>query len=197
MKYADGKVAGTLFFLASSQFVIGMMISEALYSGYSISGNYISDLGKAGSSAMIFNSSIFLLGLLILIGAYFIQRAFNFKPVTLLLILTAIGAVGVGVFTENYPPVHTVVSLIAFLFGGLSSIASYRLLKRPFSIIAVILGLMTLAALSLFGAQVYLGLGKGGMERMIAYPILMWGAGFGGYLIANSEKADVQKPRQS
>jgi hypothetical protein len=33
------------------------------------------------------------------------------------------------------------------------------------------------------------------MERMIVYPILMWGAGFGGYLLANHEKADVQKPQ--
>jgi hypothetical protein len=77
----------------------------------------------------------------------------------------------------------------------LSSIASYRLVKRPLSVIAVILGLMALGALGLYGAQIYLGLGAGGMERMIVYPILMWGAGFGGYLLANHEKADAQKPQ--
>jgi hypothetical membrane protein len=192
MKYSDGKVAGTLFFIAASQFIIGMMVAEArAISGYSISTNYISDLG-VGPSAMIFNSSVFLLGLLILIGAYFLHRAFNLKFLTLSLILTAIGAMGVGVFTEHYGSIHPIVSLIAFLFGGLSSLASYRLLKRPFSVIAVILGLMTLGALGLYAAQVYLGLGAGGMERMIAYPNLMWGAGFGGYLLANSEKAHVQ-----
>ena len=194
MKYAAGKVAGALFFVAASQFIIGLVVAEARYTGYSISTNYISDLG-VGTSATIFNSSVFLMGLLILIGAYFVQRAFNFKLLTLLLILTAIGAMGVGVFTENSGNVHGVVSLIAFLFGGLSSIASYRLLKRPFSVIAVILGLMALGALGLFGAQTYLNLGAGGMERMIVYPILLWGAGFGGYLLANNEKADVQKPQ--
>jgi hypothetical membrane protein len=144
---------------------------------------------------MIFNSSVFLMGLLILIGAYFFQRAFNFKLLTLLLVLTAIGAMGVGVFTEHSGNVHLVVSLIAFLFGGLSSIESYKLVKRPFSIIAVILGLMALGALVLYGAQIYLGLGVGGMERMIVYPILLWGAGIGGYLLANQEKADAQKPQ--
>ena len=194
MKYVAGKVAGALFFVAASQFVIGLVVAEARYTGYSISAKYISDLG-VGPSATIFNSSVFLMGLLILIGAYFVQRAFNFKPLTLLLILTAVGAMGVGVFTEDSGSVHGVVSLIAFLFGGLASIASYRLLKRPFSFIAVILGLMTLGALGLFGAQIYLGLGVGGMERMIVYPILMWGAGFGGYLLADSEKAYVQKPQ--
>jgi hypothetical membrane protein len=188
MKYSDGKVAGALFFVAASQFVIGMMIAEArAISGYSISANYISDLG-VGPSAMIFNSSVFLLGLLILIGAYFFQRAYNFKPLTLLLILTALGAMGVGVFTEHFGWIHPVVSLIAFLFGALSCLASYRLLKLPFSAIAVIMGLITLGALGLFGAQDYMGLGAGGMERMIAYPILMWGAGLGGYLLAKPEK---------
>jgi len=196
MKFAAGKVAGVLFFVAVSQFVIGLVVAEARYPGYSISANYISDLG-VGPSAMIFNSSVFLMGLLILIGAYFFQRAFNFKLLTVLLVLTAIGAMGVGVFTENSGSVHHVVSLIAFLFGGLSSIASYRLVKRPLSVIAVILGLMSLGALGLYGAQIYLGLGVGGMERMIVYPILMWGAGFGGYLLANPEKVDVQKPQQS
>jgi hypothetical membrane protein len=197
MKYSDGKIAGTLLFVAASQFVIGVMIAEArAISNYSISTNYISDLG-VGPSAMIFNSSVFLLGLLILIGAYFLQRAFNFKPLTILLILSAIGTIGVSVFTEHYGSIHTVVSLIAFLFGGLSCIASYKLLKLPFSVIAIILGLMTLGALGLFGAKDYVGLGAGGMERMILYPILVWGAGFGGYLLANSEKAEAQKLQQS
>jgi hypothetical protein len=34
----------------------------------------------------------------------------------------------------------------------------------------------------------FLGLGAGGMERMIVYPALMWLAGFGGYLVAQQER---------
>jgi len=195
MAYSSGKVAGTLFFIAATQFVLGLIVSEALFSGYSISDNYISDLG-VGSSSMIFNSSVFLMGLLLIIGAYFLQRAINFKMLTMLLVLTAIGAMGVGIFTEDFGTMHSAVSLIAFLFGGLSAIFSvlcsyvhkFNLLKMPFSAIAVILGLMSLGALVLFIVGLDLGLGVGGMERMIAYPILMWGAGFGGYLIAHSEE---------
>jgi hypothetical membrane protein len=187
MAYSNAKVAGALFFVASSQFVLGLMVSEARYPGYSISANYISDLG-VGPSAMIFNSSVFLMGLLIIIGAYFLQRSFNYRVLTVLLVFTAIGAMGVGVFTEHYGTIHSVVSLIAFLFGGLSAVTSYRLLKLPFSVIVGILGLMCLGALVLFTANVYLGLGKGGMERMIVYPLLVWGAGFGGHLIGQPEK---------
>jgi hypothetical membrane protein len=200
MAYSNGKVAGTLFFIAATQFVLGLIVSEALFSGYSISDNYISDLG-VGSSSMIFNSSVFLLGLLLIVGAYFLQRAFDFKMLTVLLVLTAIGAMGVGIFTEDFGIIHSVVSLIAFLFGGLSAIFSvicsyvheFKLLKMPFSAVTVILGLMSLGSLALFIARMDLGLGVGGMERMIAYPILMWGTGFGGYLIAHPEERTTQQ----
>ena len=192
MTYSNAKVAGTLFFIAAAQFVLGLVVAEALYSGYSISTKYISDLGVGPSSA-IFNSSVFLLGLLLIIGTYFLKRALNSRVMTVLLVLTAIGAMGVGVFTENSGAIHWVVSLIAFLFGGLSAIASYRLLKSPFSILAVILGLMDLGALILFAAKIDLGLGVGGMERMIVYPVLVWGAGLGAYLIGQTEKQNPQQ----
>jgi hypothetical membrane protein len=203
MAYSSGKVAGALFFIAVTQFVLGLIVSEALYSGYSISDNYISDLG-VGPSSMIFNSSVFLMGLLLIIGAYFLQRAFDFKILTVLLVLTAIGAMGIGIFTEDFGTIHSVVSLIAFLFGGLSAIFSvmcsyvhkFKLLEMPFSVIAVILGLMSLGALVLFMAGMDLGLGVGGMERMIVYPLLMWGAGFGGHLIVHPEKPTTQQKLQ-
>jgi hypothetical membrane protein len=199
MTYSNSKVAGTLVFIGVTQFVIGMIVSEALYPTYSTSRNYISDLG-VGPSALIFNSSVFLLGLLLLIGAYFLQRAFKFELLTVMLVLTAVGAMGVGVFTEAFGVLHAVVSLIAFLFGGLSAIVSvlcsrvhkFALVKMPFSALSIILGLMTFVALGLFGSGQYLGLGAGGMERMIAYPALMWGAGFGGYLIAYPQERATQ-----
>ncbi len=191
MTYSSGKVAGTLFFIAAAQFILGLIVAEALYPNYSISKNYISDLG-VGPSATIFNTSVFLMGLLLIIGTCFLQHAFNSRTMTALLFLTAIGTMGVGVFTENSGTTHTVVSAIAFLFGGLSAIASYKLLKLPFSTISVIMGTMSLGALALFAAKINLGLDVGGMERMIAYPILTWGAGFGGHLIAQPEKQTNQ-----
>jgi len=203
MAYSGGKVAGALFFVAVTQFVLGLIVSEALYSGYSISDNYISDLG-VGPSSMIFNSSVFLMGLLLIIGTYFLQRAFHFELLTVMLVLTAIGAMGVGVFTEDFGTIHAVVSLITFLFSGLSAIFSvicsyvhkFSLVKMPFSAISVILGLITLGALGLFVGKIYLGLGVGGMERMIVYPVLMWIAGFGGYLIAYPEERRTQQKPQ-
>ncbi len=132
-----------------------------------------------------------------MIGTYFLQRALReYKALISMLILTSIGAMGVGVFTEDLGILHGVASLIAFLFSGLSAIFSVicsrthetKLLKMPFSFITVILGVMCLGALVLFIGKIDLGLGVGGMERMIVYPVLIWGAGFGCYLMAYSEE---------
>jgi len=188
MTYSNGKIAGVLFFIAATQFVFGLIVAEALYPGYSISTNYISDLG-IGPSSMIFNTSIFLLGLLSLIGIYFLLRAFHRKVVTILFAIAAVAAMGVGIFTENSESMHMFVSFVVFIFGGLSAIFSCRLMKYPFNIIVILLGLMSLLALIFFIGNFYLGLGVGGMERMIVYPVLIWMIGFGSFLMAFPEKS--------
>ena len=115
---------------------------------------------------------------------------------------------GVGIFMSAFTMIHGVVSLMAFGFGGLSAIASFKVLKLPLSAISAILRAMTLGALALFAAglvttgslnsneppasEFFLGLGPGGMERMIVYPALIWLTLFGGHLIALSEKQDLK-----
>ena len=186
MNYENRKIAGLLLFIGGIECVLGIIMAEALYSGYSTSENYISDLG-VGPSSLIFNSSIFLMGMLAVGAAYFIQRAFNFRLFSTMSAITGIGAMGVGVFTEDAGVIHAVFSLITFLFAGLSAILSYKLQKPPLSYLSIVLGALSLSALALFGSGIFLGLGKGGMERMIAYPALLWAVGFGGYLIGYSQ----------
>jgi len=185
MKYDDRKMAGALAFVGGVQFLFGLVIAEALYPDYSVSENYISDLG-VGTTSLIFNSSVFLLGLITVAGAYFTQRAFSSRLLSVLFTLTGLGAMGVGLFPENFGTMHGIASVITFVFGGLSAIMSYRLQKPPLSYFSVLLGALSLVALALFGSSIYLGLGKGGMERMIAYPTLLWVVGFGSYLIGCS-----------
>jgi hypothetical membrane protein len=200
MDYSNGKVAGAIIFVAVTQFVLGVIISEALYSGYSISANYLSDLG-VGSSSIIFNSSVFLMGLLLIVGAYFLHRAFDFTMLTLTFVLMAIGSMGVGIFTKDAGTIHSIASLFFFLFSGLSAIFAvvcsyvhgFKLMKTPFSVIAIILGLTELGGFVLFVGGIYFGLGVGGMQRMVLYPVLMWLAGFGGYLMAHPDRPKTQK----
>ena len=202
MTYSKEKVAGTLFFIAATQFVLGLTVAEALYPGFSMSAYYISDLG-IGPSALIFNSSAFLLGLLLLIGTYFLRHVPGFKTVNIMLTLMALGAMGIGIFTKNYRVAHGAVASMAFFFAGLTAITSSKVLKKPLSLIRIILGIMTLAALALFSigmftsgsltsdiaydSNFYLGLGPGGMEHMIIYPVGMWLAGFSWYLVTQRE----------
>jgi hypothetical membrane protein len=202
MGYPGGKVAGVLFFAAVAQFILGLAIAEALYPGYSLSGNYVSDLG-IGPSSMVFNSSVFLLGLLLIIGTYFLRRVPGLKTVNTLLFLMALAAIGVGVFTKELTVAHGAVSSLAFFFSGLSAMASAKVVKKPLSLMGIVLGAMTVGALALFSiglitsgsltsdiaydSSFYLGLGPGGMERMIIYPALMWLAWFSGYLATQRE----------
>jgi hypothetical membrane protein len=158
MGYSDRKIAGSILFVGALQFVLGLNVAEDLYPGYSVSMNYISDLGATCNatcnivqpSSTIFNSSVILLGLLILVATFFIHRAFQTKPLSILLVLTGIGAIGVGVFSETTLTLHSIFSLIAFLFGGLSAIASYKIENPPKNYLSAILGILTLAALILF-----------------------------------------------
>ena len=198
MKFEPRKLAGALLFVAAAQFLMGMLFAEALYPGYSISGNYISDLGAfcngvfpaAGvcvvyqPTSAIFNSSIFVLGLLLVIAAYVFWRPLRWRSFSLLVLLTGIGAMGVGVFPETFPVAHEITSDIAFVFSGIAAIWAYRITKAPMSFFSVILGVLNLVAVVLFTANVLFGLGVGGMERTIVYPVILWAVAFGGYLLS-------------
>jgi Predicted membrane protein len=109
MKYDDRKIAGSLLFIGAVLCVLGIIVAEALYPDYSTSENYISDLG-VGPSSLIFNSSLFLLGVLTVVGAYFIQRAFDFRLFSIFAAITGIGAMGLdclqrmlGLYTSSFP----------------------------------------------------------------------------------------------
>jgi len=95
---------------------------------------------------------------------------------------------GVGLFPENINPYHEIFAGITFVFGGLSEILSFALVRFPMSIAVLFLGGLTLGSLVLFVLGAHLGLGPGGMERMIVYPVILWGAGFGGYLMASERR---------
>ncbi len=199
MEHVNAMAAGAIIFVGAVQFILCLTIAAALYPAYSVSENYISDLG-VGVSAPIFNASVFVLGLSAVASVHFMRGFVQDKIFLLFLTLCGIGAMGVGLFPQNYGVIHTFVSLLAFLFGSLSAIKSCKIQKPPMSYFAVVLGLISLVALVLFGASevelhlgsgqvaaFYLGLGKGGMERMIAYPIILWATGFGGHLMGKSK----------
>lgn len=183
MDYDHRKIAGLLLFLATAQFFVGLMIAAARYPGYSIADNFISDLG-VGPAAFIFNSSVILAGVLVLGATFSLYQVFTSRVLTAVAIVAGAGFIGVGVFTEDFPLLHSLFSLVAFISLGLFALVAAVFVRSPLRYLSIILGAVSLAALGLFIARIDLGLGIGGMERMIVLPILAWAIAFGGYLMA-------------
>jgi hypothetical membrane protein len=158
------------------QFGFLMMIAEFLYPDYSTANNYISDLGVGPEpSQAIFTASVIIFGLLALVAAFYYSRSLERRPFPVLIAIAGIGGIGLGLFNEHTGWPHFMFSFLAFFFAALAALYSYKLLAAPTSYFAVALGLISLAALALLGAKIDMGIGLGGMERMIFYPILFWG----------------------
>ncbi len=201
MSISNQKTAGIILFIGSVGFLLAENVAEFLYPDYSVSQNYISDLGATCNAtcrivqptSTIFNSSVFLVGVAIVLGSYFLYRTFGRLIFSGLLILSGIGAIGVGIFPETFPVEHGIFSLVVFLFGGLAAIAAYNLPSKPFNYFSVALGILTVIALVFYVPGIYLGLGAGGMERLVAYPVLFWGIGLGAYMMGAPEQTKVSK----
>lgn len=195
--------AGLLFFLAGSIILMGIITGEAFYPEeytYTTADSMISDLGATEPpnsiitqpSATIFNFSMIVVGILILLGAYFLFRTFNDRIAAILIGLLGLGALGVGIFPGNINPQHPLFALTTFISGGLSAIYSYRLINSPLKYLSLLFGIIGL--FFLFTASIFMPImGGGGVERWVAYPIVIWLIGFGGYLmgVGSKEKDNV------
>lgn len=187
------KRCGTLLFVGIGQFAVFFVLAETYYPGYDVSANVISDLGATCNSGIckfvqpssdIFNGSIVLLGVLAVFASYFMWRGSGSKSLSFFEALVGVGAMGVGIFNESYGAAHVFFSALTFVSAGIQAILVFKVAKAPFSLFSVVLGGVSLAATVLYATDTYLGLGRGGMERMIVYPVLIGGIALGGYLMA-------------
>ena len=201
MVHRSVRTGAAILIFGALQFVAAMIVVQTQYAGYSLSQNYISDLGGARSPwALVFDGSDILLGICAIFGVLLVWSAFDperSRGVGLsFVVIGGIGAIGVGVFPETTPVLnggmHDIVSAVAFVGAGIGlTIVSSAMapgphwrLSRPFTLAC---GVVTLAAIALFyvGASntiAFLGLGPGGMERLIVAPILLWAVVEGAHL---------------
>ncbi len=188
--------AGALLFVGSVQFGIFLIVAESLSRTYSVQANYISDLGALfPASEPVFNTSILVFGLFAAFASYFLHRGLRWAPLSVLVLIAAIGMLGVGTFHEGSPfDLHEIFSLVTFLSTGLAAIVAARFEKAPLSYFSVALGVFALVALLLFlpndgSFGTSIGIGVGGLERMIVYPVLLWSVAFSGHLIGMPDRA--------
>lgn len=189
------KTAGLLLFLAGSIILMGIITAETFYpSGYTTANSEISDLGatvKPNSvsyqpSASIFNYTMILAGLMITVAAVLQHKAFKKYLFSIPLLLLGVGMLGVGFFPGDKDPYHGMFALLTFNMGGLMAIVSFKIVSAPFSYIGIVFGLITI--ITLYTASFFIPIiGDGGTERWVAYPVVLWLTGIGGYMLSKKE----------
>ena len=196
---SDLRTAGGILLAAGSVILMAIITAEALYPApYTTGGNEISDLGGARPpealvfqpSATIFNVAMIVVGLAVIAAAVLAHRGLGRWVLTVPLGLLGIGALGVGLFPGTTGTPHALAAMVTFVAGGLACVAGGVVTAGPFRWLSVALGsisLLTLASYMTLGDGAPLaGLGVGGVERWVVYPIVLWIVGFGGYLSARA-----------
>ncbi len=198
---SDLQWAGALLTFAGVDFLLVITILEALYPGYSVHHNAISDLVAIGTSTSYIGEPMFFLVAVSWIGgAYYLYRGTDRRGPMILNLLPGFGLLLAVLSPENVNIVlHSAGAVLAFFPGPIAAIYSYRTIDSPFRYFAIALGL-----LSLVGACIYFGayetplvqqtLGPGGWERAIVYPLIIWLIGFGSYVLAKSNERTLETP---
>jgi hypothetical membrane protein len=196
----DLRAAGALLIVAGMVILMGIITAEAVYPApYSTAANEISDLGGTEPpasvvlqpSATVFDGSMIATGLLVLAGSWFLHRAYTRRSVTIPVAILGAAALGVGLFPGDTGAPHGLFAMAAFIAGGVAAIASAQVTAAPFRFVAAALGIVPLTTLALYvvtgDGGPMAGLGVGGIERWIVYPIVLWVTAFGGYLAGRAE----------
>jgi hypothetical membrane protein len=165
------------------QFFVAEQIARLSWPGYSMTGNWISDLGSATSPRhWIMNGSLIVQGVLISVGAILMRRLFpakaSYRIALMLFLISGLGVLVVGLVPEDHnAQVHQVAALAHLLAGNLAMIlmgvamlagAARVRFRGVITLMAGLLGLTALALLALGEKDV------GTFERLSAYPLTLW-----------------------
>ena len=188
---------GAIFWLLTVEFFITQFAAQAAWPVYSAIDLDISLLGLNACDGpdpnavalncsplnLVFNGGMILNGILVALGVWFTRTLWPRSVVTATaLSLLAIGGGGgsilVGLFPFNVNmPMHTagaVLALFVACFGiALMAVALWRT-HRAFAIYGTATAAIGLAAFLLYALELYLGIGRGTMERIAAWPHTIW-----------------------
>jgi len=201
------RLAGTLLSIGALQWFFSVMIAEGLHPGFNLSPSqwipfsnqihYMSELG-VGSTAPIFNISTIILGSVIAGASYLLYLKDRTLLLSSLLFIARIGAIGVGIFPTNMQPIHGIFQLFALWFGAFSAILSYRKQEAPLSYISTVLGVVSFATSIVFfpylglgenDMSTFMGLGKGVMERIVIYSLILWVISYGYHIAGKTSES--------
>ena len=193
------RTAAAVLWLSGIQYFVVQVIVARAWGGhpaYSISHNTISDLGNTACGQYqglgvcsplhaVMNASLLVLGLTQLTGALLFFGRIHSRPTHLGLIgvmLAGFGTMLVGVFPENtISLVHVLAAGLPFVLGNMALLLldTEQDIQKTLGRWAYAPGIAALVALAFYVSGIYLGLGIGGLERVIAYPQTLWLIAYG------------------
>ncbi|MGE0598274.1 MAG: DUF998 domain-containing protein [Dehalococcoidia bacterium] len=201
------RLAGILLAIAGFVFLMGVITAEAEYPHpYTTHENEISDLGATrppGSishqpSAAIFIATCLAVGAAILAAGVLLRRANAPRREWLTVGLLGLGVLGVGVFPGNMAPFHGLFAMLAFVSGGLAGVLAGTTLLGAFRYVSIALGSIALGNLLVAFLSdltpVWDELGDGGVERWIAYPVVLWLVAFGSFVAGSESRPPFEAP---
>jgi hypothetical membrane protein len=186
------KLGALLWIVNIQYFVVQILVILAWQVPFSWSRNTISDLGNTicrpyaerlvcSPDHGLMNVSFVLLGLTMISGSYVLyMSSMRFRTLLfgfVFMSLAGLGTILVGIFPENtVERLHLLGAGLPFLLGNLSLLifGTKLNLAKKFKVYTLFSGALALLALLLFVFKIYLGLGEGGMERIVAYPQTIW-----------------------
>lgn len=197
------RIAGALLALTGIGILMAIITNEALYPAarhYNTFANTISDLGgtippnsyMVQPNRAIFIAMMAVSGTLVLVSTYLSWPSIARRRISIGLLVFGVSLAGLAVFPGNVATWHPWIALTCFMAGSITAIMSRKMLHPPVGYLAVALGVIALAAtfagLEAFdgkGPQEWIGLG--GVERWIAYPVLLWLVMFGTALMTRGD----------
>lgn len=184
---------GPLLYVSSIQF-LAVQIIVAMKWGppYNLARDTISDLGNTACGTFssrpvcsplhgLMNASFIVLGAAMTTGSIVISRQFaKSRAATVSFAAMAVSGIGViivGIFPENsIPAFHGLGAAISFTLGNaaLLIMAAAPMMPAGLRLYSFLSGTLAVLALVSYSGSHYLGLGEGGIERVVAYPQVVW-----------------------
>jgi hypothetical membrane protein len=183
------QLAGAIIFIGAFQALVAMAIMESMVPGYNVGTNFLSDLGVFSQTAHIFTATMVIEGATGIIAMYLAKERLG-KWFATLIAATGVGSIGIAIFPENFMPIttayfggsapfpqtgafHLLFALPTFIIAVIMMLWGFSKFNSPFKYISAGLGIFMLSAIILMGAGLG-GIGRGGMERLVIYPLMFW-----------------------
>lgn len=198
------KLGAILYVSCLQYYVVQVLVGRQWRPHFSWSRNTISDLGNTvcgrwdgrplcSPQHNLMNLSFVLLGASMLIGSLLIGHVYrNQRGASMgfgCMEIAGAGVALVGLFPENsVPALHGLGATLSFVFGNVSIVVLGCSLRLPLAlrVFSVALGVLALVALVAYESSQSVGLGHGGLERVVAFPQSVWLIVIGVSMLASS-----------